>query len=175
MNSAKWMLAALLLLVAPHVLAFKDPSVPVTRFEEDFDEKPWSEVEVQLPAFPEKENLIAFKVGAVVEPRFYVDGKSISVGPDGVIRYVLVVVSAQGAQNISFEGMRCDTLERRFYASGRADKTWSKARNNKWVRVQGTSNNHHVELFSNNFCVGRIVSPSTEEARRVLRQGGVSR
>ncbi|MEI7614203.1 MAG: CNP1-like family protein [Betaproteobacteria bacterium] len=175
MKLANWMLAAVLLLVAPHVLAFKDPTMPVSRFEEDFDEKPWSEVEVQLPAFPEKENLIAFKVGAVVESLFFIDGKSIVIGSDGVIRYVLVVVSSQGAQNISYEGMRCDTLERRFYASGRSDKTWSKARNNQWVRIQGTSNNHHVELFNNNFCPNKIISPSAEEARRVLRQGGISR
>lgn len=172
MKSVKWLFTAVFLLVAPHVLAI-DLHMPENRFEEDYDEKPWAEVEVMLPAFPEKENLIPFKVGAIADTRFFVDGKSISIGSDGVVRYTLVVLSAQGAQNISYEGMRCSTLERRFYAAGRPDKTWSKARSNKWVRVQGGSNNHHVELFSNNFCPNGIIAFSPAEARRVLLQGGV--
>lgn len=82
---------------------------------------------MQLPAFPEQENLVPFKVGSVSDKQFFVDGASISIGSDDVIRYSLVVVSSTGAKSISFEGMRCATGERRVYAFGRSDKTWSKA------------------------------------------------
>lgn len=145
-------------------------------FENDYDEKPWEEVEIQLPAFPQKENLIAFKVGAVSDMQFQVDGSSISVGSDDVIRYTLVVVSSTGAQSISYEGMRCATGERRFYAFGRTDDTWSKARGNQWVRIQGSTNNHHVELFTNFFCPTGITSiRSSDDAIRVLRNDGAHR
>lgn len=142
-------------------------------FDSEFDEKPWSEVEVQLPPFPEAGDLIPFRVGASTDTKYAIDSKSISYGDDGVIRYVLEVVSAAGARNVSFEGMRCETGERRFYAFGRADKTWSKARGNQWVKISGTSNNHHVELFSNYFCpLGSLSVRSAEEARRSLLNGG---
>lgn len=141
-------------------------------FDKEFDEKSWVEIEVQLPSFPEKGNLIPFRVGAISDTKYLIDGNSLSVGADGVIRYALVVVSSEGAQNISYEGMRCATAERRFYAFGRSDQTWSKARNNQWVKIQGSSNSHHVELYFNHFCSAGIVSVrNAEDARRVLRNG----
>ena len=144
--------------------------------EPEKDEKVWAETELQLPAFPEKENLIPFTVGAVRDRQFFVDSKSLSVGSDDVIRYTLVIISDAGAQNISFEGLRCDAGERRYYASGRSDKTWSKARSDQWIKIKGTSNDHHVELYSTYFCAnGAPTLRGADDARRVLRQGGQAR
>jgi len=139
----------------------------------DPDEKAWAEAEVQLPAFPEKENYIPFAVGAVKDRQFFIDSKSLSVGSDDVIRFALVIVSVAGAQNISFEGLRCGAGERRYYASGRADKTWSKARSDRWIKIKGTSNDHHVELYSTYFCPNSALAlRSADDARRALRHGG---
>ena len=147
--------------------------------DKDIDEKPWAEVEAQLPAYPDKQDLIPFTVGAVKDTKYFIDAKSLSVGSDGVIRYTLVVVSSAGAQNVSFEGMRCDTAERRVYAFGRTDGSWSKARSNQWLRIQGNSNNHNVELYTSYFCsVGATQITNAESARRVLRsprQSGIGR
>lgn len=145
--------------------------------DSDFEEeKPWKEAEVTLPAFPEEANLIAFQVGAVRDMRYFVDGPSISIGADDVVRLTLVVVSSEGARNIGYEGLRCATGERRFYASGRSDKTWSRARSDRWVRVMGDSNNPYVELMNNNICGNGGLSVFTPEAiRRTLRQGGFKR
>ena len=142
-------------------------------FDAEFEQKTWAEIEVQLPAFPEAENLIPFRVGYHTETKFLIDGNSLSVGSDGVIRYTLLVISASGAKNISYEGLRCETTERRIYAFGRSDKTWSKARGSQWVRLQGSTNNHHIDLFSNYFCVvGDPDVRSADDARRILRSGG---
>jgi hypothetical protein len=143
-------------------------------FDDEFDAKPWQEIEVGLPAFPEPENLIPFEVGAVRNMRFLIDEKSISVDGDEVVRYSLVVISSSGARNVSFEGMRCLTGERRVYAFGQADKTWSKARNDKWMRIHGGNDSHHVALFSDYFCtVGQRAIMTPEDAVRILRQGGI--
>jgi hypothetical protein len=159
--------------VFPIALAFFSVQALAADFDNEFDEKPWAELEIQLPGFPEQENLISFQVGAVSDAKYMVDGNSLSVGPDGVVRYTLVVISPSGAQNISYEGLRCATGERRLYAFGRPDNTWSKARGNQWVRVHGSSNNHHVELYSNYFCVsGSGAVTNADEARRELRRGG---
>lgn len=144
--------------------------------DNDFEERPWTEIEAQLPAFPQTDDLVKFQVGAVSGTQFFVDAKSLSVGADGVMRYTLVVISASGAENISYEGMRCATAERRSYAFGRPDKTWSKARGNQWVKVRGTSNNVHVDLYSNFLCtVGGAILRTPEDILRVFRKGGNSR
>lgn len=149
------------------------PLLSAVEFDDEYDESPWAEIEIQLPPYPVAENMISFNVGAIAGASFSIDSESLSVGGDGVIRYTLEVVSSSGARNVSYEGMRCKTGEWRFYASGRPDKTWSKARSNQWVRIRGTSNNHHVELFSNYFCpAGSSAVGSAEDARRSLQSGG---
>lgn len=142
-------------------------------FDEDYDSKRWQEVEVQLPEPPRQDRLLPFYVSAVAENRFYVDGSSLSVGSDGVVRYVLVIVTPQGGRNVSYEGMRCETRERRIYASGRADGSWSKSRNNDWVRIADQSvNRHHAALYLEYFCPIGIAVRTPEEARDALQRGG---
>jgi hypothetical protein len=142
-------------------------------FEEDYENKQWQEVEVQLPAAPRQDSMLPFYVSAATENRFFVDGSTISVGTDGVVRYVLLILAAGGGRNVTFEGMRCQTRERRIYASGRQDGSWSKARKNEWVRIQEQyANRHHATLFLDYFCpIGSIVQDAAE-ARNALKQGG---
>lgn len=117
-------------------------------FDSEYEEKKWEEIEARLPPFPKPENLDSFFVSATTDNKFMVDRESISVGADGVVRYTLVVLSSSGAQNISYDGLRCATGERRLYAFGRSDKTWSKARLNQWTKIQeSTLNRHHAALF----------------------------
>lgn len=141
-------------------------------FDDEFDEKPWAEIEVRLPAFPKDEDLIPFRVGAVRDRQFLVDGASISIGSDDVIRFTVMVISPSGARNISYEGMRCATGERRLYAFGRSDQTWSKARNNNWIKIKGDGNQYPVALFVDYFCsIGERTIMSPGDAVRVLRYG----
>ncbi|MDR0378842.1 MAG: CNP1-like family protein [Candidatus Accumulibacter sp.] len=159
--------SGMLLLALPRV-AFS------AHFDDEFDEKPWQEIEVTLPAFPEPENLIPLDVGAVTTGmRFLIDEKSISVDSDEVIRYSLVVISSSGARNVSFEGMRCADAERRVYAFGQADGTWSRARGNQWTRIRGNRDSYRVVLFSDYFCaIGHRAITSAKDAIHILRQGG---
>ena len=142
-------------------------------FDSEYEEKRWEEVEAQIPAFPVAGNLAGFYVSATTDNKFMVDRESISVGADGVVRYTLIVTSPSGAQNVSYEGMRCSTAERRLYAFGRSDKTWSKARGNEWVKIQeSTLNRHHAALYSEYFCPGGSAVANAEEVRMALRAGG---
>lgn len=141
--------------------------------EEDQETKPWQELEVRLPGAPVAENLHPFYVSAASDNQFLVDRSTISVGSDGVVRYVLVVLTADGGRNVTFEGMRCETRERRIYASGRRDGTWSKARNDSWSRIQEVyANRHHAALFLEYFCPGGVIVRDAAEAVDALRRGG---
>lgn len=138
----------------------------------DFDERPWAEVQHQLPPAPEPKNLVPIYIGPANDNQFAVDEQSVTLSEDGVVRYTLVVTSSSGARNVSYEGIRCATGERRLYAFGRSDGTWSQARSNQWVRIENVSHNrHHSALFGDYFCTTGGLVMSTDAARRVLRNG----
>ncbi len=141
-------------------------------FEYNFDnEKPWVEIQAQLPSVPKDENLLPFFVSSATDNLFFVDGSSISTGPDGVVRYVLMVKSASGSANLTFEGMRCASKERKIYAIGRTDGTWARARNPRWdvIRYEARNRHHHM-LFDDFFCpLGQIIS-SPEQAIQAFQR-----
>ncbi len=139
----------------------------------NIEEKTWVEQEVELPAYPKDENLMPFDVSAVTTNKFYVDAKSIIVGDDGVVRYTVVVKSAGGAVNVSFEGIRCNSREWKSYGFGRNDGTWVKAKQTEWQRLAAfATNRHRHELFKNYFCPGGGIIRRPQQAISVFRRGG---
>ncbi len=141
-------------------------------FERNFEEdKPWVEVAAELPPYPKQENLIPFNVSSVTRNRYFVDAQSISVGTDLTIRYTVVIETTGGATNVSFEGMRCETGERRLYAYGHPDGTWSKARNAGWEGIKMRSLlSYQKALFEDHFCRDGIRIRDREEAVKSLRR-----
>lgn len=134
------------------------------------EEKPWVEAEAALPEYPKPENLVELYVSAATSNKFLVDAKSISVGEDGIVRYAIVVKTSGGATNISFEGIRCKTKERRLYAFGRSDGTWSKARSQDWTGIR--PGGYQAVLFREYFCPGGVAIFRAEEGVGALKQGG---
>jgi hypothetical protein len=142
-------------------------------FDEEYETRPWQEIEVQLPAAPRSADRLSFYVSELTENRFFVDAASLTVGSDGVVRYVLQVVSGEGVATVSFEGMRCESREWRMYASGRRDGAWSKARRSQWSPIRAVaSNRQHAALFAEYFCPDGVVVRTAEEAVDALRRGG---
>jgi hypothetical protein len=140
--------------------------------EQDFEQdKPWQEVVAQLPPYPKAENLVSFVVSPASRHQYFIDVASVSVGGDGVVRYTVVIESAGGAKNVSFEGVRCGSGERRLYAYGHPDSTWSKARNAGWEGIQFfTQNSYQRVLYVDYFCPDGLRVKDSEEAVRNLRQ-----
>src|SRR4051794_38379675 len=137
------------------------------------NEKPWAEIQAQLPPYPETENLLQFDAGPASTNLHYVDASSLSVGEDGVVRFSLVIKSPSGAMNVSYEGIRCQTAEKRTYAYGRKDNTWSQARTSKWVDLENIAQNYAQRtLYRYFFCpLGVHTVKDAEEAIRALKAG----
>ncbi|MEO8768102.1 MAG: CNP1-like family protein [Nitrosospira sp.] len=142
-------------------------------FEYEFDhERPWVELETQLPAYPNPENLLKFDAGPASTNAHFVDASSITVGEDGVVRFTLVIKSPQGAMNVSYEGIRCQTMEKRTYAYGRNDKTWARARISKWVDLENITQNYAQRALSRYFfCPNVTMVKDPEEAIDALKAG----
>jgi len=156
-------LICVLFLIACAKPAFKD------EFESD---KPWVEQLTQLPAYPDAKNLMAFDAGTVSDNQYFVDTTSIKVGEDGVIRFSLVIKSSAGASNISYEGIRCATSERKLYALGRDDKSWIQPRVSEWQKLDFVRQFYaQRELSKNIFCPNQQIVSNTEEAIQALKAG----
>jgi hypothetical protein len=143
-------------------------------FEEDFDDadKPWQEIAVQLPPLPAPEDMVELFVSATATQTFAVDAKSVSVGADGVVRYTLVAVSQGGVRNVSYEGIRCQSFEKKLYAFGHADGTWSRSRSDQWQRIRSNAaNRQHAALAKDYFCDGLMVAGSGADIVRRLKAG----
>jgi hypothetical protein len=134
-------------------------------FDEDYDDesKPWQEIAVQLPPAPKNEDLLPFYVSPTATQKFFVDAKSISVGSDNVVRYTLVSISQEGAKNISYEGIRCATFEKKVYAIGQEDGSWVRSRRNQWDGIiRGYANRQHAALAKDYFCENTTVAGKAE-------------
>ena len=118
-----------------------------------------AESPVVLPAPAQKNNLLSFYVSPTTTLEFAVDAKSVSVTEEGIVRFVLVVTSQSGASNISYEGIRCSTGEKKLYAIGQTHGSWSVARKDVWDTIIDRGiNRQHAALAKDYFCeTGMVV------------------
>lgn len=129
------------------------------------------ESEFTLPAAPQKSSLLPFYVSPTTTLDFAIDAKSLSVSSDGIVRYTLAVTSKAGASNISYEGIRCASAEKKLYATGKPDGSWSASRRDAWVPiVDGGSNRQHAALTKDYFCDGRTVAGKSDAIIERIRK-----
>ena len=115
------------------------------------DEKP--AVEPVLPAalpVPSSQSLIEFYVSPTTTNRFAIDGATLAIDQERLVRYALVVTSRSGVRNVSYEALRCDRGDRRLLAVGRADGSWALLADSTWRPINGGDavNRQHLELYS---------------------------
>jgi hypothetical protein len=164
MTTAARRRAAALAALALFAVGLIGPADAVRRRDQDPihgapEEEPFREADIAPPPYPADAGLIEFTTTGRTRNRFYVDGPSLSVGPDKVIRFVLVVRTPSKVNNVSFSAVRCGTQEWKDYAYARTDKTWVRDEQAKWRPIEARGfNNHQHTLFSEFFCYGGVAS-----------------
>lgn len=145
-------------------------SAPTLGWADDDANKPPAEIDWQLPAAPNAADMAPFFQSPLTKQSFAIDTKSVSVDKDGVVRYTIVGTSAGGAKNVSYEGIRCSTFEKKLYALGHADGTWAKARDSDWQEIPtGGMNKQHADLAQNYLCNGTSIAGTAEQIVQNLR------
>lgn len=120
---------------------------------------PKEESALVLPAPPKSEDLLRYTVGPGASMTFALDAKSLSVGDDQIVRYSSVITSPSGAANISYEGIRCKTGERKLFATGRADGSWNTLPDAEWRRISSAgANSYQATLMKDFFCDGDAIA-----------------
>lgn len=141
-------------------------------YEFDDNESQWQEIAPQLPPYPKMDDALPFQVRAATRNQFYIDAKSVSVGKDGVVHYTLIVKSASGAMNISYEGIRCQGRERKLYAFGQPDGSWRPNQSAKWLPIRPSDPNKQQQiLYEDFFCPQFAIVDTAKEAVAALKRG----
>lgn len=160
--------AALMLCLSGSALA-----QTVYAFDDEEDKGPWKEGEIEFPAPPVQSNLLPLQGEAAATMRFAVDPNALSIGQDGVVRYTVVATSPGGARNVSYEGIRCKTFERRIYGYNHKD-VWTKSRSSEWKRiVRGERNGYADTLALDFFCSGTTQVGKRDEIIARIRKKDV--
>lgn len=138
------------------------------------DRPDWTEGEVPPPPALHTDGLVPFQVSVHATLRYGVDPASVSLGADGVIRYVMVARSDSGALNAWYEGLRCASAEVKTYARWRPGTpgSWGLVERPEWRELVG----HHASraalvLARNGFCQGNTPNGPPSRMLRELSQG----
>jgi hypothetical protein len=123
------------------------------------EEKPFVEADIAPPPYPADSTLIEFALSGQTSNRFYIDGSSLTVDQDKVVRFILVIRTPGDVNNVRFSGLRCSTREWKDYAIARADHTWVLDKDPSWQWIQNTNfNNYQRTLYHDFFCINGVVS-----------------
>ena len=135
----------------------------------------WREVEAPPPPAVKVDGLIPLEIpGSAL--RFGVDPASVSLGEDGIVRYVVVATSASGAVNAMYEAIRCNTAEAKVYARYNPGSGWTVAKDALWRSLHESQPWRHSLLIARTgACVGHAPNRSATQIVRDLRTTGASK
>lgn len=131
-------------------------------------EEPVAEPEspVQLPDYPDAESLIEVDTALNDFPfTLLVDADSVSLDDQGVVRLTLILRSASGVDNVSYEGFQCADRRYRRYAYG-VDRTLRPLAKTEWRYIRKTNQDRHRSTLVNEF----ICTPAGGGAGEILRR-----
>lgn len=134
----------------------------------------WREADAPPPPPLRQDGLVPFVVSVNSQLRFGVDPASVTLGPDGVIRYVIVAQSASGALNAWYEGLRCTTAQVKTYAHWNPGPPgeWRPNPGAEWRNLGGEfASRPAVALARNGFCDGPTPNGRPADMLRALRVG----
>ncbi len=146
---------------ASHAQIFTDPAAP-----------DWHESDAPPPPALRIEGLIGIEMPGS-QLRFGVDPKSIVIGANGVVNYVVVASSTSGAVNGIYEGVHCASGKVRVHARFTPGSGWTTVKDAPWrdLHEQGMSR-HSLVIARNGACMGQGPGTSAEQIARDLAGGG---
>lgn len=131
----------------------------------------WKELQVPPPPALRTDGLVELDMPNS-SLRFGVDPASVSVGSDGIVRYVVVARSTSGTVNAIYEGVRCSSGEVKVYARHNPDSGWVPARTAEWQPIHATRNSRYsLHVARNGACIGSGPAGSAQQIVRALRSG----
>lgn len=118
------------------------------------DDPDWKETEVAPPPAFDQKRLVQIEMPVFMSLQIGIDPGTITIGKDGIVRYVVVATSKSGgALNAFYDGMRCATNESKTYARYSND-AWLIIQNPEWQKVSDVRSNYTRAIAKQGVCRG---------------------
>lgn len=126
---------------------------------------------IDLPKeLPDPKNLKSFTTSVGSPLKFALDSKSISIGNDRVIRYIVVITNPSGTKQVKYEGIRCESFEYKVYAVLNEENQWRTFPNSEWKRIPNLGyNQYQATLGRSGLCAGDSPNSNFKEIFENLR------
>ena len=134
---------------------------------------PWKEAPVPPAPALSTRNLVTVEQPGYSTLKVGVDLDSVELAPDGVVRYVMLLQSSEGARSAYYQGIRCRTYEVKTYARYDFSATppgWQEVKT-EWSDLHDARSRHAKNLARNGICESYAPPISTKEARRMIKRG----
>ena len=124
----------------------------------------WKELEVPPPAKFNAQRMIPIDMPRYVSVKVGVDPDSLSIGADGIVRYVMIAQSSNGNINAMYEGIWCRKGEVKTYARLGSDGKWGPVDDAQWLSLNGNQRSMHALAFARQgACDGRAAAANTPQ------------
>lgn len=134
------------------------------------DEKVWTEAAAAPPASFSTEALIPFEVMKTSALTYGIDPNTLTVGEDGVVRYVMVARSSSGALNVLYQGIRCATAETKTYGRLSDKGTWNASPDADWKALSFRGPTRPAMILARQgVCEGRTVTGNVQKILAALK------
>ncbi len=132
------------------------------------EEDDWSEIKgVGFPPIPKARDLIRVDSESLgTRYEYFIDGSSILLGTDEVIRYTVVLQSDTGVRNVYFEGIRCETREARTYGYATRQGGFKPLASSTWKDVRAVGPFAYRLLLVDKFMCDRDGWPIDQKKAR---------
>lgn len=135
--------------------------------------EPWTEARTTPPSDWSAERAVEFRLGNPTSLRYAIDPQTLTVGEDGVVRYVFIARSSSGAINALYEGVRCQTAEVKVYARWDPDaRQWRSNADESWQAMDFRgATRRALQMARGGLCDGKVANRSTALMLDALRNG----
>ena len=140
-------------------------------FGQLFPQNPdWRESDIPPPPAFDLNRLIKVPAPQGSSLKYGIDPSTLTTTPEGIVRYVIVASSADGGQNVMYEGIRCSTAQHRVYARYSAATGWTVLPESDWKPLyNAAASRHAVTLSEAGVCKDRAVNRSASYIVRTLK------
>lgn len=129
------------------------------------DNADWKESDTPAPPSFDIGKLVQFEVSSTSSLVYGIDPASIRISQrDGLVRYVIVAISASGASNVVYEALRCSTAQVKTYARYSAGGGWKSLDNPEWTSLYANTPSKHALAFAKAGACDNTVVPDSVNA-----------
>lgn len=134
------------------------------------DEPVWKDGSPAVPPAFDARRVVALEMPRGLTLTVGVDPDTISITPDGVVRYVVVTSNAGAVMGAMYEGLHCATRSNRVYARHTPDRGWTPHPDTPWRHNSETPGSRHALAFARTAaCKGSTPNESVRSIVHALR------